>query len=525
LAKPPHSNDDAGVYAMKFHTRVRAAIDGAAPAALKIVREQLTRASCVWRNAAALPIRVKKQVFLLLIVLAGAAAAPWLPAPSWLSSASLDAPAYRTAAVERGDVVAIVKAAGALNALVLVEVGSQISGQVKELYADFNSAVTEGQVIARLDPTMYEAKVAQAQAELEMAETLVAVQRAQIERARAELENAKAAHASAKAQTLRAEVALDDAVRELERKGSLAARGVVAPGEWERIQNAHKSAQAQVTVSRAQEGSQVAAISAAEAALDMSEAQLLNTHAQVKQKQAVLRQTQIDLERTYIRAPVTGTVVNRTVSGGQTVAASLQTPTLFTIAQDLARMQVEASIVEADVSRFQSGQPVTFTVDAHPGRLFTGLVKQIRKAPQIVQNVVTYVVVIAAENPDELLLPGMTANLQVVVAKREGVLKVPNTALRFRPPGQLQQERAVGGARAEEAGNNGNAQAASGRVFVLGRHGQPMMMPLRLGITDGRMTEVMDGNLIENQRVITGPATQAGSGADAESSLLKFRLQ
>jgi HlyD family secretion protein len=188
-------------------------------------------------------------------------------------------------------------------------------------------------------------------------------------------------------------------------------------------------------------------------------------------------------------------------------------------------MQVEASIVEADVSRFQSGQPVSFTVDAHPGRLFTGLVKQIRKAPQIVQNVVTYVVVIAAENPDELLLPGMTANLQVVVAKREGVLKVPNTALRFRPPGQLQQEREAGGARAEEAGNSGNGQAASGRVFVLGHHGQPMMMPLRLGITDGRMTEVMGGNLTENQRVITGPATQARSGADAESSLLKFRLQ
>jgi HlyD family secretion protein len=205
----------------------------------------------------------------------------------------------------------------------------------------------------------------------------------------------------------------------------------------------------------------------------MAEAQLLNIMAQMKQKETLLRQAQIDLQRTYIRAPVTGTVVNRAVSGGQTVAASLQAPTLFTIAQDLTLMQVEASVVEADVSRFEIGQPVTFTVDAHPGRLFRGTVKQIRKAPQIVQNVVTYVVVINTPNPDELLLPGMTANLQVVVAKREGVLKVPNTALRFRPIGQLLDEARAGGAQAEAAGNHAEEPGTSGRVFVLGRVGIP----------------------------------------------------
>jgi HlyD family secretion protein len=483
-----------------------------------------------------------KRTVLVLIVLTGAAVLPSLPLGSWLSSTlgslspvllssspgGSDTPAYRTAAVERGDVVATVQAAGTLNALVMVEVGSQISGQIKELYADFNSAVSEGQIIALVEPETYEAKVAQAQAELEMAETLVSMQRAQIERARADLENAKAAHASGKAQTMRAEVALDDATRNQERKRPLAERNIVAAGEWERIQNEYRSAQAQMTASRAEELSRAAAIGAAEAALKMGEAQLDNTLAQVKQKEAVLRQAQFDLTRTYIRAPVTGTVVNRAVSRGQTVAASLQAPVLFTIAQDLTRMQVEASVVEADVSRFEIGQPVTFTVDAHPGRLFTGTVKQIRKAPQIVQNVVTYVVVIAAENPDEALLPGMTANLEVVVAKREQVLKVPNTALRFRPadlPIDEGPRDAHGAAVAAKGDRHIDARGVAGRVFDVGSNGKPAPVPLRLGITDGRMTEVLAGDLTEGQAVIIGHVAPRSAPDDAASSLLKLRLR
>ena len=333
---------------------------------------------------------------------------------------------YRTEAVERGDIVTTVQASGTLNALVVVDVGSQLSGRVTELYADFNSKVTHGQVIARVEPEIYEARVAQARAELEMAQAQVSVQRAQIEQVRAELDTAEARQASASAQTRRAEVVLDGAAQDQERKRPLAERKVIAAGEWERSTTAHKSAEAQASAARAEELSQAAAVRAARATLGMAEAQLSNMFAQVKQRDAVLRQAQIDLGRTYIRAPVTGTVVNRTVNGGQTLAASLQTPVLFTIAQDLRQMQVEASVVEADISRFAVGQPVTFTVDAYPERVFTGTVKQIRKAPQLVQNVVTYVAVIAAENLDELLLPGMTANLQVVVARRENVLKVPN---------------------------------------------------------------------------------------------------
>jgi HlyD family secretion protein len=482
-----------------------------------------------------------RWIVLLLIVLTGAAVLPSLPRVPWfsaalgyLSSPALFTPstgpdrvAYRTATVERGDLVATVRAAGTLNALVLVEVGSQISGQIKELHADFNSTVKEGQLIARIEPETYEARVAEAQANLEMAETLVLVQRAQIERARADVSNAKAAHEAAKAQVMRAEVALDDATRNQDRKRPLAKQNIISAGEWDRIQNEYRSAQAQVSALRAEELSRIAAIGAADAALKMAEAQVVNTQAQVKQKQAAFRQAHLDLTRTYIRAPVTGTVINRAVSRGQTVAASLQAPLLFTIAQDLRRMQVEASVVEADVSRFEVGQPVTFAVDAHPSRLFVGTVKQIRKAPQIVQNVVTYVVVIAAENPDEVLLPGMTANLEVVVAKREAVLKLPNAALRFRPfDGQMDEPPWEMHNRAGSTEGEGDTHMAgvAGRVFVVTSDGKRAPVPLRLGITDGRMTEVLAGNLAEGQTVIVSHAGPR-SVPDTASPLLKVRLR
>ncbi|QRM31377.1 efflux RND transporter periplasmic adaptor subunit [Microvirga sp. VF16] len=428
--------------------------------------------------------------------------------------------AYRTVPTERGDLISAVTAGGTLNAVVLVEVGSQVSGQVSELFVDFNSAVTQGQVIARISPEIYEARMAQAQAELKTVRAGLPVHQAEVERVRAELDNAKSALAVAKAQTVRAELAADDAKRDLDRKQSLAERAIVSASDWERVQSAHRSAQAQLAASRAQELSQASAIRAAEAAARMAEAQLVAAAVQVTQKEAILRQAQIDLERTFIRAPVTGTVVNRSVNRGQTVAASLQAPTLFTIAQDLRQMQVEASVVEADVSRFAIGQPVTFTVDAHPGRSFTGTVQQIRKAPQTVQNVVTYTAVIATENPDEALLPGMTANLQVVVGRKTDVLKVPNTALRYRPP-ESAPETMAQGAVASPAGAAPHQPGTPGQVFVLGPEGQPTPVPLRLGISDGRMTEVLAGDLDVGQAVVVGRASASPAAA---SPLATFRL-
>jgi HlyD family secretion protein len=465
-----------------------------------------------------------RRLLLLSLLLAGTGigtvALPWRP---MLSRA--DAPVYRTAAVERGDIVATVTAAGALSAVVLVDVSSQISGQLRELHADFNSAVQQDQVIARIAPETYEAKVAQAEAELEIAQSLVPMQRAQIERGRAELENAQAAHATAKAQTLRAEILLEEARRDLERRRPLFDRSVVSTSEWEKVQSAHQAVAAQLAAARAEEMSRAAAIRAAEAAVRVAEAQVANNLAQARQREAALRQAQTDLERTYIRAPVTGTVVNRAVSRGQTVAASLAAPTLFTIAQDLTRMQVQASVVEADVGRFAVGQLATFTVDAFPGHTFRGAVMQVRKAPLTVQNVVTYTVVISAENPDQALLPGMTANLRVVVARRGGVLKVQNTALRFRPAG-VPREGALppsaGGTAGEDAGD---LPGVPGRVFVVGPEGQPVPVSLRGGATDGRMTEVLAGDLTEGQAVITGTAPSTAQATAAQGPRLAgFRL-
>jgi HlyD family secretion protein len=425
------------------------------------------------------------------------------------------APAYRTARVERGTITTTAAAAGTLNAVVLVDVGSQISGQIGELYADFNSAVQQGQVIARIAPEIYEAKVAQAEADLEAAQTLVPVQRAQIERSRAELENAQALQVAEVARTLRAGLALNDARQEFDRKRQLFERTVVSASEWERAQSAYSAAQEQVSAARAQASAQAAAVRAAEAALRMAEAQLANTLAQVKQRAAALREAQIDLDHTYIHAPVTGTVVNRNVNRGQTVAASLQAPTLFTIAQDLTRMQVEAAVVEADVSRFTLGQTANFSVDAYPGRSFTGRVVQIRKAPKVEQNVVTYVVVISANNPDGALLPGMTANLRVVVAERRNALRVHNTALRFRPADLPPEDvrPAAEGAPPRDTGST--PPSAPGRVFVVGTDGQPTPVPVRLGASDGHLTEVLEGALVEGEAVIVGappPETPAEHG-------------
>lgn len=420
------------------------------------------------------------------------------------------APAWRTATVERGDLTATVSASGTLNAVILVEVGSQISGQVRELHADFNSEVKQGDVIARIDPDMYEARVRQGEAQLQVAQASVATQDAQVERSRADLENAKATLTAAQAQTTHAELAVTDAKQDYDRKSSLFERKVISASDWDKSQNAYHAAQAQAATARAQEQAAAAQIQSANAALKMALAQLDNTAAQVREKNAELRQAQIDFEHTYIRAPVDGVVINRNVNQGQTVAASLQAPTLFTIAQDLRAMQVDSSVAEADVGRVADGQAASFAVDAFPGRSFAGKVVQIRKAPQVVQNVVTYDVVVSADNQDLKLLPGMTANLSIVVAQRQKVLSVPNAALRFRVPGQT----ADASRRASAAGP---AQPGlPGRVFVIGSDGQPVAVPLRLGITDGTMTEVLSGDLKEGMAVIVGAPL---ASAPAQSGL------
>jgi HlyD family secretion protein len=344
-------------------------------------------------------------------------------------------PKYRLAAIERGPLTAAVSATGNLNAVVTVQVGSQVSGQIKELLVDFNSVVKKGQIIARIDPQIFEAQVNQAKAELETAKAAVLNQSATVEKARADVENARAALAQGKAQTAKADAAQADSKRIFERNAELFRRQLIAQADRDTAQANYEQAVAQSEAARASERALAAAIDSSLAQLRVQEAALKSARAQVDQKTAALAQAQTNLNYTTIRAPVDGVVVSRAVDVGQTVAASLQAPTLFTIAQDLTKMQVETSVDEADIGRIKLEDRATFTVDAFPGQTFVGVVTQIRKAAQIVQNVVTYTVVISVDNPGGRLLPGMTANVKLVYAEKPDVLKVPNAALRFRPAG------------------------------------------------------------------------------------------
>ncbi len=342
-------------------------------------------------------------------------------------------PKYRTAVVERGPLTAVISATGTVNAVITVQVGSQVSGQIKELLADFNTQVRRGQIIARLDPELFAARVDQAIADLESSQATVINQVAQLERARADIDNAEAALAEGKANTLKARVTAIDSKRDLDRKTQLANRELIARSDLDTAQATYDSAVALVEAARAKEQSLTAGIRSAEAQRRVAEAMLQTARAQVKQKDAALQQARVDLKNSTIRAPIDGVVVARSVDVGQTVAASLQAPTLFTIAQDLSRMQVETSVPEADIGRIKVGDSVSFTVDAFANASFTGRVTQIRQAAQNVQNVITYTVVVDVANPGGRLLPGMTANVKVIVAEKTDVLKVSNAALRFRP--------------------------------------------------------------------------------------------
>ena len=391
----------------------------------------------------------------VFVVLAAAASGAWFYAQSRGST-----PKFRTAKVERGALTATVSATGTLQAVVTVQVGSQVSGLVKELFADFNSQVKRNQLIARIDPEKFQAAVAQSRAQVDGAKAMVLNQRALVEKTRADLANANAAYAVAKAQTAKSQVAVVDSRRTLARNQDLKKKGFIAQADEDTAQAAYDSAVAQAESAKAQEDAQVSQIKSAEAQLRVVEAQLQTAIANVAQQEAGLRQAQVDLDHTEIRAPVDGVVVSRNVDVGQTVAASLAAPTLFTIAQDLTQMQVETNVDEADVGRIRDGLRATFTVDSFANQTFSGEVMQVRKAPVVLQNVVTYNVVISARNPDLRLLPGMTANVRLVVAQKESVLKVPNAALRFRLPGDETVVVRGGGPGAASGGGGGTPPSA-----------------------------------------------------------------
>lgn len=339
---------------------------------------------------------------------------------------------FKTEKVRRGDIRATVTATGTVNAVTTVLVGTQVSGTIEHLYVDYNSFVKKGQLLARIDPSTFEAQVEQAKANL----------------------------FSAEANVEKAEAALLDAGRVLERNKKLFSRDLIARSELDTAETNEMSARAQLKAAKAQVG----------------------------QSRAALKVAETNLRYTSIISPVDGMVISRNVDVGQTVAASFQTPTLFNIAQDLSKMQIDANVDEADIGKIRLRQPVEFTVDAYPDKIFKGLVSVIRNAPITVQNVVTYDVVILVQNPEMILKPGMTANVTIITAMKKNVLQAPNAALRF----QLSDKVSKLQERKENRGHG---------VWVL-ENNKPKRIAIAAGIGDGSYTEVVSGNLKEDDEVI-----------------------
>ncbi len=357
---------------------------------------------------------------------------------------------YQTVAVTRGPLTQAVTATGTLNPVLNVQVGSQISGNIQKLFADFNSKVKAGETIAQIDPVVFQANVAQAEGDL----------------------------ASAQAGL---ELARINAVRTKEL---------------------------------------VAKQNSAQSELDQANASLHQAEANVKIKEGALQKAKADLDHCTITSPIDGVVISRSVDVGQTVAASLSAPVIFTIANDLTKMQIDANVAEADVGVVETNQAVDFTVDAFPNRTFHGSVVQVRNAPIIVQNVVTYDTVIGVSNPDLKLKPGMTANVSIVVAHRDDVLKISNAALRYRPPDAAANTKTTPAQRGTASGRPGGDRAArenrgSRTVYVLPTGaGTPQPVTIRTGISDGISTEVLEG-LKEGDHVITAQIGPSESGASA----------
>lgn len=374
----------------------------------------------------------KKSLFWLIpILLIAAAALGW----TYFFKERESQIKYRTAKVERGSISTFVTANGTVNPVTTVLVGTQVSGTIQKLYADYNSIVKKGQLIAQIDPAIFQAQVSQAKAKVENAKAAFLNAQADIATARSNVE-------ASKANVLKAKVSLEDAKRNLDRSLELFRRNLISASDRDMAQTAYDSASALLEAAQAQQ-------KASEAQLDSAKARLESSRAQVKQAEAELELAQVNLDHTRITAPVNGIVISRNVDVGQTVAASLQAPTLFTIAQDLTEMQVETSVSEADIGKVAVGQETTFTVDAYPQITFKGKVTEIRNAPLTIQNVVTYNVIIRVKNPELKLKPGMTANASILVSHKDDVLKIPNAALRFRP--EFAKKEAVGYQKKTEA--------------------------------------------------------------------------
>lgn len=369
-------------------------------------------------------------------------------------------PQFRTAKVTKGSLSASVTATGTLSAVTTVAVGTQVSGTIKEMYVDYNSPVKNGQLIALIDPETFQAQVNQARANLNLA----------------------------RANLRKSEVALEDAERNFRRYKTLIEKELIAKSEFDTSQTNLDTAKAQVEASK----------------------------AQVLQSEAALKVAEINLAHTRIISPVDGVVISRSVDAGQTVAASFQTPTLFSIAKDLTKMQVVSSIVEADIGMVKKGQLVEFTVDAYRESVFKGKVSEVRIAPITVQNVVTYEVIILVDNLEHKLKPGMTANVSIIVDSRDDVIKIPNSALRFKMPETTQQKDKQPQPQREQKRGVGTS------VWII-KNDKPQKVAIKTGISDGQFTEVISGEIKEGDEVIIEAMTKS-SPAQRQQTTVGPRL-
>jgi HlyD family secretion protein len=404
---------------------------------------------------------------------------------------------FITAPVERGEISALVKAAGPVEAVVTVNVGSQLSGRIADVFVNFNDLVKAGQPIARLDQEIFSARVNEAKAGLKVAAAAALVQKAAMERATIAVANAESARKLAQAQSAATKARQDETERDLQRKLELARTGSVTDRELTQARAQRDIGAADLRASLEEVNMKDEAIAIAQAETRMAEANIDNAQAIVEQRRAAVDQAQLDLDRTVLRAPIDGVIIKRDVNPGQTVAVSLEAKTLFTIANDLREMEVHGTIDEADVGALKIGQRALFTVDAFPDRTFIGRVLQIRKSPEIHENVVTYTAIVSAPNPELLLLPGMTAALRIVVSDTENILKIPNQALRFRPPG------AVSKADGKEHGHAPSSEG-SATVWTLSEDARPTPVAVKLGVSDDQSTQLTDGSLVQDQRLIVG---------------------
>jgi HlyD family secretion protein len=408
-----------------------------------------------------------------------------------------ESPSYITAPVQTGRISTAITATGTLNPVLAVELGSQLSGRMAEVLVTFNDVVRAGQPIAKLDPEIFAAKLNEAKAALKIAEANVELQVASLERANAALENAQSARAVATIQLEGNRVRFEESDKQLERKLALARSANTSEADLGRARAQHGSDAAELRAALEQIKIRDVAILIAQAEERMAKANVLNAQAVVEQKKAALEQAELDLQRTEIRAPIDGVIIKRDVNPGQMVTVSLKSETLFKIAHDLREMEVHAKIDEADVGRLKPGDPASFTVDAYPDRTFAGRILQIRKSPEVVQNVVTYVAVISAPNPHHVLFPGMTANIRVTIDQSGQVLKIPNTALRFQPGA----EHSTSAAR---AASPTGAEKSSATVWRVGSDGKPSAVEIGVGRKDAEWSEVVSGSLTPADQVIVG---------------------